>query len=317
MRGTFGRAAAPRRLSALATCVCLLAMSHANATIVRFSTSAGDVDVRLFNGFTPNSVANFLGYVTTDRYEGTFIHRVPQSRSGGSSHFVVQGGGFKLNNDIFAATGIETDDPIADEPGISNIRGTLAFAKNSLGATSQWFFNVGDNSFLDAQNFTVFGRVLGGGMQVVDLIDNLPAINASAAETPNTGEDFDEVPVFDVEKVISQQTIRNDDAVMVNSIRVLDLPAGDYNFDGVVDMADYILWRDSLGSTLDVAADGDGSGMVDAADYGIWKNNFGQSSAAALNASSSSLNVPEPATAVSAIAGLLALVGWRRTTHRP
>ena len=39
---------------------------------------------------------------------------------------------------------------------------------------------------------------------------------------------------------------------------------GDYNFNGVVDAADYIVWRKSLGSTNDLRADGDGNGSVDA-----------------------------------------------------
>jgi peptidyl-prolyl cis-trans isomerase A (cyclophilin A) len=155
-----------------------LGVRRAEATIVRFQTSMGNVDVRLYNTATPNSVANFLNYVNANKYTNTFIHRVPQTGKDangnnlGTSHFVVQGGGFLLNNSIFAATPIVTNSPIGDEPGISNIRGTLSFAKNAQGATSQWFFNIGDNSFLNAQNFTAFGRVLGNGMSVVDAIDN-------------------------------------------------------------------------------------------------------------------------------------------------
>src|SRR5262245_11677260 len=144
-----------------AAALVLTCVGNAQGTVVRFVTSSGNVDVRLYNSLTPNSVTNFMNYVTTNKYNGSFIHRVPQQQTGGTSNFVVQGGGFLLNNSIFAAAGITTNPPIGDEFNISNTRGTLAFAKNAQGATSQWFFNIGDNSFLDAQNFTVFGRVLG------------------------------------------------------------------------------------------------------------------------------------------------------------
>jgi hypothetical protein len=53
---------------------------------------------------------------------------------------------------------------------------------------------------------------------------------------------------------------------------------GDYNDDGVVDTADYTLWRNTMGE--DVAdysgADGNGNGMIDQGDYLVWKRNFGE-----------------------------------------
>jgi hypothetical protein len=54
--------------------------------------------------------------------------------------------------------------------------------------------------------------------------------------------------------------------------------AGDFNIDGIVDAADYTVWRDSLGANVATpytGADGNGNGVVDQADYGIWSANFG------------------------------------------
>jgi cyclophilin family peptidyl-prolyl cis-trans isomerase len=280
----------------------------APATIVRFQTSSGNVDVRLYNAATPLSVTNFLNYVTTNRYNGTFIHRVPQS-GGASADFVVQGGGFLLNNSIFAAAGIVTDPPIGNEPKFSNTRGTLSFAKNNLGATSQWFFNIGDNSFLDAQAFTVFGRVLGSGMTVVDAINDLPVVNATSAQNA-AGEDFDEIPVRDIQQVINQQDITANEAVMVN-VSVLNLPAGDYDFNGVVNATDYNLWRSNYGSTTNAAPDGNGDGVVNAADYVVWRNSLAPGAAA--GASELALNgVPEPSITVLLAIGGLFLPSRRR-----
>jgi hypothetical protein len=65
---------------------------------------------------------------------------------------------------------------------------------------------------------------------------------------------------------------------------------GDYNGDGVVNLADYTLWRDSLGATgLGLAADGSGNGVVGISDYQLWAENFGN-----MSASVASHQVPEP-----------------------
>ena len=78
------------------------------------------------------------------------------------------------------------------------------------------------------------------------------------------------------------------------SLGALGLP-GDYNYDGQVDLVDFILWRESLGAEgVGLAADGNGDTVVDAADYGIWKSNFGLTISAAVE----SQPVPEPAGAI-------------------
>ena len=54
---------------------------------------------------------------------------------------------------------------------------------------------------------------------------------------------------------------------------------GDYNQNGEVDAADYIVWRKTLGATgLPVysGADGDGDGDITQADYNVWRSHFGE-----------------------------------------
>src|SRR5262249_28303516 len=85
--------------------------------------------------------------------------------------------------------------------------------------------------------------------------------------------------------------------------------AGDYNGDTRIDAADYTIWRDTLGSTTDLRANGDNtgtsSGKIDIADYNIWKTNFGiQNGSGGLAPVGGS--VPEPSTIV--IAALAALL---------
>ncbi|MEX0611557.1 MAG: alkaline phosphatase family protein [Pirellulales bacterium] len=56
---------------------------------------------------------------------------------------------------------------------------------------------------------------------------------------------------------------------------------GDYNLDGAVDTADYVVWRKTEGSTTDLRADGNGDGQVDKADHDVWKANLGHSAGVA------------------------------------
>jgi hypothetical protein len=50
---------------------------------------------------------------------------------------------------------------------------------------------------------------------------------------------------------------------------------GDYNFDGTVNAADFTVWRNTLHSTTDLRADGDGNGKIEENDYRDWKMYFG------------------------------------------
>jgi hypothetical protein len=74
------------------------------------------------------------------------------------------------------------------------------------------------------------------------------------------------------------------------------MSAGDFNRDGKVDGSDYVLWKNTYGSTLALAADGNGNQIVGAADYTVWRNNIVTSAESAGGANAYSGNsVPEPA----------------------
>lgn len=173
-----------RFLIRLITVFLLLFPGISAATVVRLETTLGVIDIRLYDAAAPLTVQNFLSYVESDAYNQSFFHRsVP--------NFVVQGGGYLWDTVTNAPKAIATLPPVVNEfsPSRSNLRGTVAMAKlggDPNSATSQWFFNLVDNSAnLDAQNggFTVFGQVVSEGMSVVDAIAALPLANAGGAFT--------------------------------------------------------------------------------------------------------------------------------------
>ncbi|MEX0641380.1 MAG: DNRLRE domain-containing protein [Pirellulales bacterium] len=95
------------------------------------------------------------------------------------------------------------------------------------------------------------------------------------------------------------------DAIAILSPTLL----GDYNQDGQVDAADYVVWRRSFGqSGSGLPADGNGNGTVDYDDHNLWRANFGRSAASAFSASGI---IPEPSTLPLAVAALV-FIGLRR-----
>ena len=147
-----------------------MSMRLTGGTLVQFRTAQGDMQVELFDQEKPKTVENFVKLVKSNAYTNTFFHRCLPG-------FVVQGGGvavaskntpgfFDLYSDVTNFGAIPNEFNVGQK--YSNTYGTIAMAKvgnDPNSATSQWFFNLTNNSAnLDNQNggFTVFGRVVDG-----------------------------------------------------------------------------------------------------------------------------------------------------------
>ncbi|NMP80635.1 peptidylprolyl isomerase [Pseudoalteromonas arctica] len=177
------------------------------ATIVEMNTSQGVIEINLFDQQTPKTVANFLSYVQDDSYNETVIHR-------SVSNFVIQGGGFTFSDSLDAIT---TKPAVENEPVFSNVKGTIAMAKlsgDANSATSQWFFNITDNStVLDTQNggFTVFGQITAASQSTLDKIAAL----VHCGETPVVDITAEQCASTDV-------TISSANLVTIQNVAVMD-----------------------------------------------------------------------------------------------
>lgn len=177
------------------------------ATIVEMNTSQGVIEINLFDQQTPKTVANFLSYVQDDSYNETVIHR-------SVSNFVIQGGGFTFSDSLDAIT---TKPAVENEPVFSNVKGTIAMAKlsgDANSATSQWFFNITDNSAaLDTQNggFTVFGQITAASQSTLDKIAAL----VHCGETPVVDITAEQCASTDV-------TISSANLVTIQNVAVMD-----------------------------------------------------------------------------------------------
>lgn len=157
-------------VSSFALAALLLASAaRADNPHVVIETSAGDVELELYEDKAPLTVKNFLEYASAGFYKGTIFHRVIPG-------FMIQGGGFDTN-----IAQKKTNSPIKNEAknGLKNERGTIAMARTAVvdSATSQFFINLVDNRPLDHgvrdYGYAVFGRVV-KGMEVVDKIAATP-----------------------------------------------------------------------------------------------------------------------------------------------
>lgn len=150
----------------------LHSQTNGGQTMLRLSTTLGDIEIELYPKAAPVSVRNFIDYVESGYFDDLIFHRVIPG-------FMIQGGGF--TDDMQPR---QTRPPIENEAdnGLKNLAGTLALARTSdpNSATSQFFINLVDNAFLDhtaktpqGWGYAVLGKVV-SGMAVVEKIAALP-----------------------------------------------------------------------------------------------------------------------------------------------
>lgn len=153
-------------------------------TLAVMDTSMGVMEIELYPDKAPITVKNFIDYASSGFYDGLIFHRVIPS-------FMIQGGGF---DDQMRQKEPKAPIKIESDNGLPNDRGTLAMARTNdpNSATSQFFINVVDNSFLNFREasaqgygYAVFGKIIKG----MDVADKIAAVKTGSYDY------FNDVPL--------------------------------------------------------------------------------------------------------------------------
>ena len=161
---------------------------------VSIITNKGSFTLELDFATAPITVKNFLAYVRGGYYSNTLFHRVIPG-------FVAQAGGYTTG--LVRKPGQLDAIELESNKGLSNARASVAMARTNVfnSATSEFYVNLVDNTFLDYRNaanpgYAVFGTVV-QGMDVVDAI---------AAEPTGVFNGSPDVPLTDITITMALQS---------------------------------------------------------------------------------------------------------------
>ncbi|MFO0792202.1 MAG: glycerophosphodiester phosphodiesterase family protein [Pirellulales bacterium] len=143
---------------------------------------------------------------------------------------------------------------------------------------------------------TVINNVLASGSNFLDWSDDGSITQATVNMVHAAGL---ELHAWTVDSLARMQQLIDlgVDGITTNApetLRTIVPLPGDFNYDGAVNAADYIVWRDTLG---------------DAQNYATWRANFGRLVPGSASGAALAAPVPEPAAAVVMFIGLIFVAG--------
>lgn len=218
-----------------------VAHDRSTTPLVRMSTSAGVITLKVFRGLKPQTAAQFLAHVNAGDYDNIFFTRLYKV----TGLEIVQGGSMKIDSNgnlVEPNPGSPVVNEFTTNGVINNTKYTMAFAKaggNPDSATNQFFFNTNDNTQqLGPGNnggFTVFADVANNSSKAV--IDNIAALETVTLHYDDTGGHHGvgphtsatglvQVPVND--KTV-YQGFGSDEIVSFNPFLINFVPNGNFN----------------------------------------------------------------------------------------
>eukprot|EP00055_Hartaetosiga_balthica_P016790 m.107861 g.107861 ORF g.107861 m.107861 type:complete len:275 (+) comp9181_c0_seq9:51-875(+) len=159
-------------------CVCVAVDRSPNVFHISMVTTKGEIIIEMHREWSPEGVDRVyelvkLGFCdTTETSRGLAFFRVVPN-------FVVQ---FGIHGDP-SISSYWRNQHIPDDPVVeSNLEGYLTFASAGPNTrTSQLFFNLVNNPFLDKSGFSPLGKIVSG-------LETLRQINSQYKEKPNQGQ---------------------------------------------------------------------------------------------------------------------------------
>lgn len=259
-----------------------------------------------------------------------FLNDVPVGTVSGQTINDWAGGnplGLGAGNSSTTGVASGSGNPFKGEIAIARYYSDLAFGQSEVSQNYQWLLqDLGTTTGMDAVTLAVAGDfTLEPGVAVEVDVLNLQAydritvagaahlagqlvVSASSGFDPSLGDVYTIVSGPSVSGAFADEQLPALAAGLMwqvlydgASARLLVTISGDYNGDGMVDAADYTVWRDLDGQSVPAGtrADGNGDGVVNQADYAVWSNHYGMS----FPALSQSASTPEPGSVSLTILG--------------
>jgi hypothetical protein len=207
--------------------------------------------------------------------------RAPILRRGAGGAFNFTGGILHANDIEFSLENQGGTLALGESIGQTRVMGDLALTAGTLE------IELAPNGVSDL--LVVDGAAILGGHLQLDPI---------AGFTPSLGDSWQIATADSISGSFNSVTAGYSLQQQGDSLRVFFGPApapvlaGDYNDDGSVDAADYVVWRARHGTTNALPNETESPNSIDGADYNAWRTNFGASRPGAARISVAS--VPEP-----------------------
>lgn len=161
----------------------------------------GEVKIELYPEMAPNTVANFINLIENHYYDGLTFHRAVEGFmvQGGDKEGTGQGETEEAIKGEFLENGYEKNTLRHDRGVISMARAdysNLGLAKEGYNsAFSQFFIMTEDNSNVNG-NYAAFGKVIENGMEVIDKVAKVEAIQEKEESTTTEETDKSQYPVI-------------------------------------------------------------------------------------------------------------------------